>query len=134
MNKILKYILFRTVLVIITLHTIIPHPHSIELTDENHIELHKKSNSIIGIIKLVLHESDDESLDNLIICQNANVNKVNSKFKNPAALIINKTNLIIEEKEKTIQWYSNDFIGLISGILIDIRGPPSFIFEKAKFY
>jgi len=69
MNKILKYILFRTVLIIVILHTFVPHPHSDELTKDEHIVLHKKSNSIIGIIRLIFHENNDENLDNLIFAK-----------------------------------------------------------------
>lgn len=89
MSKILKYIFFRTILVIITLHTIIPHPHSDELTEEKHFELHKDSNSLIGFIRLTFHESDDENLDNLIFAEYESVKKIDSKHKYPLVSLFN---------------------------------------------
>ena len=119
MSKILKYILFRTVLVIITLHTIIPHPHSDELTEEEHFELHEKSNSLIGIIRLAFHESDDESLDNLIYTQYESVKKIDSKHKYPTVSLFNTIQSIVEkrESEKIVKSNTNSFNKLLFLIL-----------------
>lgn len=126
MSKILKHILFRTVLVIITLHAIIPHPHSDELTKEKHLELHKKSNSFIGIIRLVFHESDDENLDNLIFAQYGSVKKSDNKCKYPNLSILNKIQFIVEKRknEKTVKWNTNNFDRLLFVKLNGLRGPP----------
>jgi hypothetical protein len=126
MSKILKYILFRTVLVIITLHTIIPHPHSDELTEEKHFELHKESNSLIGIIRLAFHESDDENLDNLIFAQYESVKKTDSKYKYPKVSIFDNTTSIVEKRatEKIIKWNTNNFDRLFFVKLNGLRGPP----------
>jgi quinol monooxygenase YgiN len=126
MNKILKYILFRTVLVIITLHTIIPHPHSDELTEEEHSELHKNSNSLFGIIRLAFHESGDESLDNLIYTQYESVNKVDSKHTYPKVSLFNNIQSIVEKREtkKTVKSSTNNFNRLLFVKLNGLRGPP----------
>jgi len=126
MSEILKYILFRTVLVIITLHTIIPHPHSDELTGEEHFELHKKSNSLIGIIRLVFHESDDESLDNLIFAKYESVKKIDSKHKYPKVSIFDNTTSIVGKivTRKIVKWNTSNFNRLLFVKLNGLRGPP----------
>lgn len=126
MIKILKYLFFRTILVIISLHAIIPHPHSNELTKEKHVELHKKSNSFIGIIRLVFHESDDEILDDLIFAQFQTIKKSDNKYKYPTLSIVNKIQFIVEktEKGKKIKWNANNFDGLLFVIRNGLRGPP----------
>ena len=128
MSKVLKYILFRTALVIITLHTIIPHPHSDKLTIEKHFELHKESNSFIGIIRLIFHESDDENLDNLIFAKYEGVKKIDKKFKYPKVSIFNNTQSVIEKREtkKIIKCNTNNFDRLLFVKLNGLRGPPLF--------
>ncbi len=126
MSKILKYILFRTVLVIITLHAVVPHPHSDELTNEEHFELHKESNSLIGIIRLTFHESDDENLDNLIFAEYESVKKIDSNHKYPKVSLFNKIQLIVEKREtiKIVKWDTNNFNRLLFVKLNGLRGPP----------
>ncbi len=126
MSEILKYILFRTVLVLVTLHAIIPHPHSDELTEEKHFELHKKSNSLIGIISLVFHESDDENLDNLIFAQYESVKKIDSKHKYPKVSIFDSTTSRVGKiaTEKIVKWNTNNFNRLLFVKLNRLRGPP----------
>ena len=111
---------------IITLHTIIPHPHSDELTKEEHFELHKKSNSLIGIIRLAFHESDDESLDNLIYTQYESVKKINSKHKYPEVSLFNNIQSIIEIREtgEIVKSNTNNFNKLLFVKLNGLRGPP----------
>jgi hypothetical protein len=126
MVKLFKKILFNSVLVVILLHTVIPHPHSDELTEEKHFELHKKSNSLIGIIRLAFHESDDENLDNLIFAQYESVNKTDSKPKYPKVLLFNKTpSLTVKrETEKIVKWNTDNFNRLLFVKLNGLRGPP----------
>jgi hypothetical protein len=127
MSKILKYILFRTVLVIITLHAIIPHPHSDELTNEKHAEIHQKSNSLFGIIRLAFHESNDENLDNLVYVQFESVNKLNFKNKYPKVSISNSPQFKQEIRKtvKSIRFKLNDFNKTPFVKLNGLRGPPS---------
>lgn len=128
MSKILKYILFRTVLIVIVLHAIIPHPHSDELTEEKHFELHKESNSIIGFIRLTLHESDDKNLDNLIFAEYESVKNLDSKCKNPKISIFNNIQSLVEEREteKILKWNTNNFDKFLFVKLNRLRGPPLF--------
>lgn len=135
MSKILKYILFRTVLIVIVSHAIISHPHSDELTEEKHFELHQKSNSIIGIIRLAFHENNDESLDYLVFTQFENTKKFdNSSHKLFPSLINEK--FIIEEKliEKKLKF---PLFRLETSLLIKLntpRGPPSRLYNQSKKY
>lgn len=126
MNKILKYILFRFVLIVIVLHAIIPHPHSDELTEEEHSELHKNSSSLFGIVKLAFHESDDESLDNLIYTQYESVKKIDCKHTYPNVSLLNNIQSIVEkrETEKIVKSNANNFNKLLFVKLNGLRGPP----------
>jgi len=129
MSKILKYILFRAVLVIITFHIVIPHPHSDKLTKEEHLDLHKKSNSFIGIISLAFHEIDDENLDDLIFVQNESVKKIDTKHKNLKVSLINniQSNVNKKETEKIIESNTNYFNKLFFVKLYRLRAPPFLI-------
>ena len=128
MSKILKYILFRIVLVIITLHTIIPHPHSDELTEEKHFELHNESNSLIGFIRLTFHESNDENLDNLIFAEYESDKKLDSKCKYPKVSIFNNRQSLVGKREtgKIVKRNTHNFNRLLFVKLNGLRGPPSF--------
>jgi len=129
MSKILKYILLRTVLIVIALHAVIPHPHLDELTEEKHFELHQKSNSLIGIIRLAFHESNDENLDNLIFVQFESVKKLDYKCKYPKVSSLNRTSYITEEREtkKIVNSSINNFNRLLFVKQNGLRGPPSLI-------
>jgi hypothetical protein len=126
MSRILEYILFRAVLVAITLHAIIPHPHSDELTEEKHFEIHKKSNSFIGIIRLAFHESEDENLDNLVFAQYEIVKKLDHNYKHSKVSILNNTISIIakRETERIVISSTNNFNRLFFVKLNGLRGPP----------
>lgn len=128
MTKVFRNILFDSVLVLILLHTIIPHPHSYKLTEEKHLELHQNSNSLIGFIRLAFHESDDESLDNLIFAQYESVKKTDSKHTCPKVSIFdNKTSTVGKIKtEKILKCNSNNFYRLFFVELNRLRGPPLF--------
>ena len=126
MRKILKYILFRTVLVIIIFHTIIPHPHSGELTEEKHLEFHKNSKSLIGILRLAFHESNDENLDNLIFAQYESVEKIDLKHKDLKVSIFDDASSIVGKRArgKIIKWNTNNFNNVLFVKLNGLRGPP----------
>ena len=126
MSEILKYILFRTVLIIVTLHAIIPHPHSDELTEKKHFELHENSNSLIGFLSLAFHECNDESLDNLIFAQYEGVQKIDSKHKYPKVSIFYSTTSIVEKRatEKILERNTYNFNRLLFVKLNRLRGPP----------
>jgi len=126
MSKILEYILFRTVLIVIALHAVIPHPHSNELTEEKHFELHQNSNSLVGIIRLAFHESEDESLDNLIYAQYESIKKIDSKHKYPKVSIFENTISLFGKviTRKIVEWNTNNFDKLLFVKLNGLRGPP----------
>jgi len=130
MGKLIKYILFRTVLIVITLHTIIPHPHANELTVAEHLALHKKSHSLIGIIEIAFHESDDERLDTLIFAQYESVKKLDYEQAYSKILIATTTTPSFPEKSKTVKIVEGDtdnFNNLLFVKLNGLRGPPQLI-------
>lgn len=126
MRKIISDILFSLVLGVITLHAAIPHPHSNELTEKEHFELHKKTHSIVGFLKLTFHESEDENLDNLIFTQYESAKKIEGKHSNPVATCSDSL-LTIVEKAKTSKapaWKTDNFIKLLVVKPNGLRGPP----------
>lgn len=127
MVEIVKYILFRFALLIIALHAIIPHPHSEELTEKEHFELHKKANSLFGIIKITLHESDDENLDNLVFTRAENAKKTDVSYTYTSACIIVSAALGTGKikAEKIVKWETNNLDNLLFVKLNGLRGPPT---------
>ena len=69
MIKVLNNIFFNIVVVVILLHASIPHLHANEMTEQEHIAMHNNANTLIGLISLGFHESNDENLDNLVTAQ-----------------------------------------------------------------
>lgn len=127
MNK-FKYILFRLVLIIVALHTVISHPHSNELTREKHLELHKNANSLIGIIRLAFHESNDENLDNLVYTQHEYTKKTSFQVdKYPSVSFLSDFYFSVQERntKKLIESTTNNFICLLFIKPNGLRGPPS---------
>jgi len=126
MNNILKSILFKVVLLVIVLHAIIPHPHSNELSDTKHFEIHQNTNSLIGLIRIVFHESNDENLDNLVIYQDEVVNPLNHNTENPNISVLNNTQFkIVQGKSgQAIHVAADDFSKNPFVKLNRLRGPP----------
>lgn len=126
MIKFLKEILFNSVLVVILLHTFIPHPHSSEMTEREHIKLHNKSNTLLEIISIAFHESNDENLDNLIVAKYKILKKTKEKYQYPTITIQNINPSGIEETtieeivKKDIDNFNEIFIVKLNGV----RGPP----------
>ena len=129
MSNIIKYILFRTVLVIITLHTLIPHPHSNELTEKKHLRIHEESNSLIGFIRLAFHESVDENLDHLIFTPYENISIIDSDETNLRVSIFNHSGSEIRKRgtEKTTNWNTANFYKLLFVKRNGSRGPPLWV-------
>lgn len=126
MGKIIKYILFSTVLVVVILHATIPHPHSNELTQETHFELHKKTHSLIGVVRLAFHERNGENLDNLIFIQYESLKKIDLKNTNLSVPLFSRTLSINEKREtvRTVAWNTDNFIKLLFVNWNRLRGPP----------
>ena len=66
MIKVLNKIFFNTAVIVILLHASIAHLHANEMTEKEHSAMHNNANTLIGIISLGFHESNDENLDNLV--------------------------------------------------------------------
>ena len=129
MSKLLKYILLNTVVVIVTLHSVVPHPHSNELTEENHLELHKKANSLIGLIRFAFHESNDEGLDSLIYAQYGFecIKKIDTKLKCPKVSLLNSIPSNVQKREagNPVISITTDFKRLFFVKPNGLRGPPA---------
>lgn len=65
MIRFLKYILLYPVLILIVLHTFIPHAFSNALTADNHLNIHKDNKNILGLFDLIFHEKHDKNLHDL---------------------------------------------------------------------
>lgn len=126
MRKIISDILFSLVLGIITLHAAIPHPHSNELTEEEHFELHKNTYSIVAFLRLTFHESEDENLDNPIFTQYESAKKIEGKYSNPATTCSDSLLYIVEKAktENATAWNTDNFIKLLVVKPNGLRGPP----------
>jgi len=126
MYEILKFILFRTVLIVVALHAIITHPHENELTLEKHLKLHQESNSLIGIIRLAFHENNDENLDNLMFVKFENVKKLNYNLTYSTTSSLNSTlpTEIERKTKKTNNSSIDNFNKLLFVKLNGLRGPP----------
>ena len=83
MKKIFAHILFRLVLVVIGFHAIIPHPHSDELSEREHRKLHQNSTSILGFLRYIFHESNDDDLDNIVFADYGVTAKITQHHKHP---------------------------------------------------
>lgn len=125
-SKTVLQLLFSTAIVIIALHNLIPHLHSSKLSKEEHFQLHHQSNSVIGLIRLALHESGEDNLVNLIYTQNEGLKKIDFKHKNPIYGLINYTSLPkgLVLRAKTIKWNTDNFNNLLFVRLNGLRGPP----------
>lgn len=126
MRKIISDILFSLVLGVITLHAAIPHPHSNELTEEEHFELHENTDSIVGLLRLTFHESEDDNLDNLIFTQYESAKKIELKHLNPTALFSDSPLTIVEKAKtsKALARNTDNFIKLLFVNPNGLRGPP----------
>jgi len=69
MINIIRHILFKSVLLIVLLHALVPHRHYYEMSEYEHLTLHQNNENIIELVKILFHENDDESLDNLLFAQ-----------------------------------------------------------------
>ena len=128
MINVIKQILFRSALVIILLHTLISHKHYDEMSEAEHVTLHQNNNDdILDLLVLFFHESNDESIDNLVVAQF----DVKETFKNAIAsnaFISNSdlpffdTSYFIKELNISTSNFSNIFFVELNGL----RGPPSF--------
>ncbi|WP_372795387.1 hypothetical protein [Lutibacter sp.] len=125
MIKIFKNILSNSALVVILLHTFIPHPHSEDMVEKEHIKLHTNSNSIYGILRFVFHENNDENLDSLVFAQ-YNINKktkIDCQYSETNIPDFNTSKIVNKKVSKNLKSTIHKlFIVKLNGV----RGPPSF--------
>ena len=126
MSEILKKTLIISALLVISIHAFIVHPHSDWLSDKEHNELHQNSHSFYGILKIVFHESNDESLDNLVVYQNYLLKKLTKNHS--CSLFEVCSNQYGIEKTVTgniVKRYTNKSYNLFIVNLNGVRGPPN---------
>ncbi len=125
MIKIFRNIFFNSALVVILLHTFIPHPHSEDMVEKEHIKLHTNSNSIYGILRFVFHENNDEILDSLIFAQ-YNIDKktkIDCQYSETNITYFNTSKIVNKKVYKNLKsTIQKLFIVKLNGV----RGPPSF--------
>jgi len=121
----IKQILFKSVLVVILLHALIPHRHYDEMSEKEHFALHQNNDSIIDLVKIFFHENNDESLDNLLFAQfnikettQSKIPILNEKFKGG----IGVEN---EHLQKNLPPYNVCHINIFV-TLNGLRGPPYY--------
>ncbi|MCF6213820.1 MAG: hypothetical protein L3J45_07335 [Flavobacteriaceae bacterium] len=126
MVEIIKKILFKSVLIIILLHALIPHKHSDEMSKEEHFEFHQDNVGFINILKIFFHESDDENLDNLYFVQ-YNLDKPQQN-KSTLNFVTVEDNTSFKRDKPSIP-LRDDKGALLKNFIIEInrqRGPPTF--------
>ncbi len=129
MIKLFEKILFNSVLVVIVLHTFIPHPHSDKMTEKEHIAFHENSNTLFDTISIAFHESNDANLDNLIISQYDIVKTNKITYQYTSIALLHSTFSVIEKKtvKQIAQSNTNCPNKLFIVKLNGERGPPPSI-------
>jgi prenyltransferase beta subunit len=129
MIRLIKEILFHSVLVVIVLHAFIPHPHSYEMTEKEHIAFHENSNTLFETISIAFHESNDENLDNLIVAQYdiVKINKITYQYTSIAILYSPFSEIEKKTVEKITQTNTDSPNKLFIVKLNGERGPPSMV-------
>jgi len=114
---------------VILLHTFIPHPHFDEMTEKEHIALHKNSNKLFDIISISFHESNNENLDNLLVAQYDIVKRNKITYQNSTIAILYSTFSVIEKTtvEKITQTNTDSPNKLFIVKLNGERGPPFLV-------
>ena len=125
MKNLIRQLLFRSVLMLIALHTLIPHSHYDEMSDEAHFELHKNNNNLFNLVQLFFHENDDTTLDNLVIAQfDIEIEQNSNSFSTlEIAKITHQGRDCINQK--SFKKEHNNFVNNVFVKLNGLRGPPS---------
>ena len=124
MIGILKHIVFRSILIVVLLHTLIPHRHYDEMSEVEHFELHQNNNSIVGLLEIFFHENNDESLDNLLFAQfNTKESLQHHITSSPLFTIL--LDFFDEEKLKLSTRNTESSLTILFVKLNGLRGPPT---------
>ena len=131
MYKIFRNILFHSALLVILLHTIIPHPHSEDLRLKEHSIIHSNSHSIYGVLRLIFHESNDENLDSLVFYQYSIDKKIKVENQNLAIDItyFNASKIVNKKVYKNLK---SNIHTLFIVTQHGVRGPPSLIINEFR--
>lgn len=126
MKNFFKYTFFSFSLAIIILHTIVPHPHSTELSPSEHILIHKDTDSFFGWMKMVFHEIDDDNLDFLYCSQYRNQKKQTKQISSNTNLsFLSSDNYIFTSKENPyFAPYAFIYLKVNTGKINGLRAPP----------
>lgn len=131
MHKIFRNILFHSALLVILLHTVIPHPHSEDLGLKEHHKLHSNSHSIYGVLRLIFHESNDENLDSLVFAQ-YNIDKKIKVENQHLAIAITYFNTSKIVNKKVYKNLKSNIHTLFIVTQHGVRGPPALITNEFK--
>jgi hypothetical protein len=112
--------------IIVALHAIILHPHAETLTADAHLEIHRKSNSFIGLISFLFHESEDTTLDTLTYAEYKNEKKSKAENAKWVPYIFDKPNPKIDThlNKKALCIQTRDLVSFYGMPSYGLRGPP----------
>jgi len=79
-QNIIKKSMFNTVLILVLLHSFIPHRHADEMSDSEHSFFHQNSDSFIDFFENIFHENDDSNLDDLLFLRSEQNNFQSDHF------------------------------------------------------
>ncbi len=122
-----KNILFINVVVILLLHSFIPHKHHNEMAYEEHYIVHENANGIIDLIGLVLHEGSSENLETIILSKENVMKDIERSYLDFFAITaylaikinVKYSGCFIKIRPQEL---SNNFHIIFSGL----RGPPIY--------
>lgn len=122
----IRFIMFLEAVMVILLHTFIPHVHHGEMTFESNLKAHAKAHTIFEILGLKFHKHLSGDLTNYTLSQSSSLKKISF---NDGALCYSSTDLFkiqfdkLYFNTKTFRYitFSDDFHLESSGL----RGPPA---------
>ncbi len=127
----IKNILLINVVVIIFLHSLVPHMHHMEMTFVDHKKAHENANDILDYLGLVFHEGVNYNLENFVSEESGRFKNFDSRDLN---LLVNscytKNDILYSHENpflRTLHQNSlTEFIKLSNGL----RAPPNFDFYQ----
>lgn len=122
----IRNILFFHVVVILILHTLIPHKHHSEMTYQEHYSSHTNAKGIFGFISLVFQNGSTDTLPYFIFSEQNYLNKF--EFEN---LDLLKNSDFIQDKLSInlfLIFQPQILYKSLNILICRLRGPPNYIY------
>ena len=124
MNNYLKKSIINCVLSVLLLHITIPHTSGMDISDTEHLFIHKNRSTLYDIFKFFFHENAIGDLDNLpyniIIAKSTNyIFRSNFQGQKNLNEIFFISNLVKKNTDEVTIFSENNFI-----LIIGLRAPP----------